>query len=177
MSDLSCDETWPRGFEDPGKLAPRGDADDEADAIQAEVPAAVTDYASDSTDTISAAAAMGDDPPVPPYTEADKAEDGLKCFYTNCAYQTTSYGSLLHHCKNKHGRRFSELRGTYLHTMGIKEVSAKNHEYKTRKATTDASRCRAAKSDGGRPMACKDEDQTPEGRLRAIWSYKDEASA
>jgi len=106
MSDLSCDETWQRGFEDPGKLAPREDADDEADAIQPEVPAAV------------AAAAIGDDLPVPPYTEADKAEDGLKCFYTNCAYQTTSYGSLLHHCKNKHGRRFSELRGTYLHTMG-----------------------------------------------------------
>jgi hypothetical protein len=29
MSDLSCDETWQRGLEDLGKLASRGDADDE----------------------------------------------------------------------------------------------------------------------------------------------------
>ena len=76
--------------------------------------------------------------PVPPYTAADKAEDGLQCFYEGCPFMTYKYGNLLDHCRNKHGRKFSELNGTYLHTMGLQDKLLQQAKYRTRKATTAA---------------------------------------
>ena len=74
--------------------------------------------------------------PVPPYTAADKAEDGLLCFCEGCAYKTKSYGNLLCHVINFHGRKLTDLKGSYLYSQGMQENMKKQADYRHRKKLT-----------------------------------------
>jgi len=74
--------------------------------------------------------------PVPPYTAADKAADGLLCFCEGCAYKTKSYGNLLCHVINFHGRKLTDLKGSYLYSQGMQENMKKQVDYRHRKKQT-----------------------------------------
>lgn len=61
--------------------------------------------------------------PDPPYTEADDPSQGLACYYEGCKYKGTSYGKMLQHLRSKHGRQPKDLKGTFLHAQGSKDIN------------------------------------------------------
>lgn len=63
--------------------------------------------------------------PEPPYTDADDIAQGAKCYYNDCDYTGTSWGSVFQHVRSHHKRLMKELKGTFLHTAGNKDINAK----------------------------------------------------
>jgi hypothetical protein len=77
--------------------------------------------------------------PPPPYDATSKVEEGLKCYYTDCKCKPfKKWGSILDHVRNKHKRKYSELQGTYLHTMGLQDKMQLQTEKRHAKLTTPA---------------------------------------
>ena len=117
--------------------------------------------------------------PVPPYTPVDKAEDGLRCFYPGCTFVTNSWGSLLGHVRNKHGRKLSELNGTYLHMMGMQERNSQQAAYRRAKkqAASAKAPCVNTHMDSSTGLCVGDGETSiaePGDKLLNMWSYKAE---
>ena len=122
--------------------------------------------------------------PIPPYTSADKAEDGLRCFYEGCAHKNDCYGNLLSHVINFHGRKLTDLKGSYLYSQGMQENMKKQASYRRKKKQT-----KTLTESGAKPIADINKlnvgASEPRGRqvpedptcpakvLCEMWSYKE----
>ncbi len=90
--------------------------------------------------------------PPPPYTESDNCSEDqpLACYYPNCKYKATSWGKMFKHLINAkarggHALGWVFLKGSYVHTMGNKEL---NLERNARRTTAKSAKDKTAEKAG-----------------------------
>ena len=79
------------------------------------------------------------DPAIPEqiYKEGDDPSQGLTCCYGGCNFRGRSWISIFSHVRNRHGRKYSELKGTYLYRKATEELNAQQNEYRRKRRLSD----------------------------------------
>jgi hypothetical protein len=79
------------------------------------------------------------DPEVPEliYKEGDDPSQGLVCCYGGCDFRGFSWHSIFTHVRLRHGRKYANLRGTYLYRKGTEESNAMQNELRRKRRLPD----------------------------------------
>tara|TARA_B110001469_G_scaffold68485_1_gene65210 strand:+ start:900 stop:1928 length:1029 start_codon:yes stop_codon:yes gene_type:complete len=128
----------------------------------------------DAVPTIFAGAATGkaDEAALPPaLREYDEGDDptkpgGLPCRHNRegCKYIGSSWGAILGHERQRHGKSFASLKGTYLYEQGTAELNAKqnarNQAKRIREGTNEPTKsARRSKVHSNEPKASQDKHE------------------